>query len=179
VTGAGAGRPAVKVFNFDLFGNDKGVFPNVRDRLTPLNVATFDGAAPANEGGVTVATGDPYAAAGGFSNILVNPRAGGGQVQIFSLEQHHPVGQKDVATSGVSRPHDYEPGAPRMAMPARPLALGSHRAVDVGTLSTWTGAQVLVVPRAGGAVRLWQADDHGVLSPKSTLKAKGTGVSGI
>ncbi|MEY2441387.1 MAG: hypothetical protein QOJ46_813, partial [bacterium] len=180
VTGAGPGsRPTVKVFNFDLFGNVNGKFPDVRKRLAPLEVAAFDGSAPADRGGVTVATGNPYAARGGFSDVLVAPRSGRGGVRIFAIAQHHDAGEKDVALSGVARPHDYDPDADRMAMALGRLRLASG-AVDVGALSTWTGAQLLVVPRGGGAASLWAAKGKSTrLQRVKTLKARGTGVSGI
>jgi FtsP/CotA-like multicopper oxidase with cupredoxin domain len=180
VTGAGpGGRPTVKVFNFDLFGNAKGKFPDIRKRLAPLEVAAFDGAGPAYRGGVSVATGNPYAARGGFFDVLVAPRSGRGAVRIFAIQQHHEPGEKDVSLSGVARPHDYDPAADRMAMPIGRLRTASGP-VDLGALSTWTGAQLLVVPRAGGPASLWAAKGKSTrLKRVKTLKARGTGVSGI
>jgi hypothetical protein len=58
---------------------------------------------------------------------------------------------------------------------------------DVGTLSTSTGAQLLVVPRAGGAVSVWESKKkilprtgkRTTIKHKKTLSAEGSGVSGI
>jgi FtsP/CotA-like multicopper oxidase with cupredoxin domain len=180
VTGAGpGGPPTVKVFNFDLFGNRQGTFPDIRKRLAPLEVAAFDGSGSADRGGVTVATGDPYAARGGFSDVLVAPRSGRGSVRIFAIHQHHDPAEKDVALSGVARPHDYDPDADRMAMPLGRLRLESGP-VSVGALSTWTGAQLVVAPRAGGRASLWAAQGKSLrLSRVKTLDASGTAASGI
>ena len=105
VAGAGpGGPPTVRVFNFDLFGDADGNFPDIRAKLDPLAVATFAGAPGAERGGVDVATADPYAASGGFSNVLVTPRSGGGKTQIFTIGQSHGHGMVDVSTSGVARP---------------------------------------------------------------------------
>jgi len=186
VTGSGSGGPpTVHVYDFDLFGNDQGVFPDVRRHLTPIDVANFGGADPRYTGGVAVVTANPYAPSGGFSNIVVTPRSGDGNPRIFTIHQADMMGKVDVAASGVMRPHDYQPGARRVATPAWPiLGVGPHAPIDVSPLSTWTGAQLLTIPRAGGHLAVWSAVNvpgtirytwH--LTPLGTQS--GTGVAGI
>lgn len=188
VTGAGPGalgEPKVKVYNFDLFGGANGAFPDVRRELIAEEVVSFDGAGPSSVG-VRVATGNPYAASGGFSNVLVTPLSAGPKVGIFTIAQamDHAHGG-DLAASGVTRPHDYQPTTKRTARRVDEVQLDA--AADVATLSTATGAQLLVVPRAGGPLRLWEskarrlpkAGKPSTIKRGKALQAQGRGVSGI
>lgn len=189
VTGAGPGaldEPKVNVYNFDLFGYAGERFPNVRARLTPEPVVQFDGAGP-RSAGVAVATGNPYAGSGGFSNVLVTPLSGDATVRIFAIAQEHDEHEHggEFAASGVTRPHDYQPTADRMATRVDEVALGEP--ADVATLSTPNGARLLVVPRAGGAVTPWEsrrkilpkAGEPSTIVRGRPLGAVGRRVSGI
>ena len=188
VTGAGPGalaKPKVNVYNFDLFGDARGRFQDIRKKLTPKRVVRLDGAGR-RSGGVSVTTGNPYAGSGGFSNVLVTPLSGRARVRIFAIHQQptHMHGA-DVSASGVARPHDYQPTTKRMAMRVDEVDVG--RDVDVATLSTPTGARLLVVARGGGAVSVWGSrkkilPKHGHRSSialRKLLPASGAGVSGI
>ena len=186
VTGSGpGGPPIVHLYNFDLFGNDQAVFPDVRHHLAPLEVlGNFNGADARDTGGVTVATANPYAASGGFSNVVVTPRSGRANPRIFTIHQTDMLGKIDVSASGVMRPHDYEPAVPRTAMPASPVGiLGLHGPIDVSQLSTWTGADLLTIPRAGGHLSVWSAvripAGNAYRWSVTTLGIRGTGVAGI
>jgi FtsP/CotA-like multicopper oxidase with cupredoxin domain len=205
VTGAGPGKlahPKVNVYNFDLFGDAHGNFPDVRSKLKPKRVAQFDGA-ESRSTGVSVATGNPYAGSGGFSNILTTPLSGEAKVQIFTIQQemgpandsdvsasgtrpHDEHGHgSDVSDSGATRPHNYQPTTTRTAQRIDEVKLDMP--ADVATLSTPTGAQLLVVARKGGAVSLWEstrkilpkAHQHTTIKRTRTLEAQGRRVSGI
>jgi hypothetical protein len=189
VTGAGPGKlaaPKVNGYNFDLFGRAASrSFPDVRKRLHPKRVVAFDGAR-SHSTGVAVATGNPYAASGGFSNVLTTPTSGTSRLRIFTIAQkmEHMHGS-DFSVSGVTRPHDYQPTSPRTARRVDEVSLGEP--ADVTAISTQTGARLLVVARAGGAVAQW-ASKLGILPKpgqrttiklKKELPASGSRVSGI
>ncbi|MEA2372415.1 MAG: hypothetical protein QOH12_2809 [Solirubrobacteraceae bacterium] len=186
VTGSGpGGPPIVHVYNFDLFGDVNGVFPDVRSHLAELDVTkNFNGADARYAGGVSVATANPYAATGGFSNVVVTPRSGHANPRIFTIHQTDMMGQIDVSASGVMRPHDYEPVAPRSAMSAPEIRnVGAHGPLEVSQLSTFTGAQLLTIPRAGGHLSLWSAAKiPGTTNYRWRVKrlvTQGTGIAGI
>lgn len=182
VTGAGAGGPpTVNVYAFDLFGDDEGRFPDVRKRLTPLRVGSFDGAARGHDGGVAVAVGNPYARAGGFSNVLVTPLDGRGELRTFDVRQHGSGhGPENVGTSGVARPHDYRPDAERMAELVEVVDLGTNGPAVVAARSELDGARVLVVPRRGGDVVEWSAPTAArKLRRTESTGHFGTGVGGM
>ena len=189
VTGAGPGElaaPKVNVYNFDLFGQAASrSFPDVRKTLHPKRVVAFDGAR-SRSAGVAVATGNPYAASGGFSNVLTTPTSGKSRLRIFTIAQRmeHMHGS-EFSVSGVTRPHDYQPTSDRTAQRVDEVSLGEP--ADVTAISTPTGARLLVVPRAGGVVGQW-ASKLGILpkpghrttiKPGKELPASGSRVSGI
>jgi hypothetical protein len=160
VTGAGSGAlatPKVNVYNFDLFGDARGTFPDVRAKLEPKRVVSFDGSG-STAAGVSVATGNPYAGSGGFSNVLVTSQSGDAAVAVFAIHQvmDHAEHGADVAASGIVRPHDYEPTAAREATRVDELNLGIP--ADVTTLSTPTGARLLIAPRDGGHITPWESE---------------------
>ena len=189
VTGAGPGEldaPKVNVYNFDLFGRAASrSFPDVRKTLHPKRVVAFDGAR-SRSAGIAVATANPYAAPGGFSNVLTTPTSGRSRLRIFTIAQKlaHMHGS-DFAVSGVTRPHNYQPTTARTAHRVDEVSLGGP--ADVAAISTPTGARLLVVPRAGGVVGQW-ASKLGLLPKpghrttiklKKELRASGSRVSGI
>ncbi len=91
----------------------------------------------------------------------------------------------EFVASGGTRPHDYQPTTARTACRIDEVSLGEP--ADVTAISTPTGARLLVVPRAGGAVEHW-ASKLGLL-PKpgqpttikltKKLRASSSRVSGI
>jgi FtsP/CotA-like multicopper oxidase with cupredoxin domain len=183
VTGAGAGgAPTVNVYNFDLFGDADGRFPDARESLDPLKVASFDGADVEYDGGVSVATGYPFAASGGFATVLVTTSSGPSVLNAFTIGTHrHEV---NVSASGVHRPHEYLPGAKRAATLVQSVPLGTDPALQsgaiTGALSTPTGALLVVAPATGGAVSLWGVGGPGApITKLSTLPIEGVSVSAI
>jgi len=180
VTGAGPGtRPTVKMFNFDLFGDAEGQeMPDLHKALKPLEVIAFDAAPAAYRGGIQVATGYPFAAEGKFANVLATTLAGPARMAVYELGPHHH--EVDVSPSGVMRPHDYEPAAPRMATTVQKLDLGIAGGATAGAVSTLTGAQVLVAPVGGGRLTQWGVPGRAKkLAKQRTLRVKGSAVSGI
>jgi hypothetical protein len=154
VTGSGGGgAPEIKLWNFDLFGDDEGNMPDIRSELEPIEVAAWEGAPEGYEGGVAVATGWPNARAGGFATILVTTTDGPARLSEFSVADHA-HDDSDVAVSGVARPHAYDPSAPRTATLIRSHDLGYGSGAYLAAVSTPTGALYAVVPADGGPVTI-------------------------
>jgi FtsP/CotA-like multicopper oxidase with cupredoxin domain len=183
LTGAGAGgRPTVKMFNFDLFGDADGRFPDVRHTLEPLEVASFDGADADDDGGISVSTGYPFAAAGGFATVLVTTASGPASLNAYALTRgdHHSV---NVAASGTVRPHAYQPGSPRTPTLLQHVQLSTDPALQrgavTGALSTPTGALLVVAPADGGPLSTWGVDADGTIGQLANLAIDGVSVSAI
>jgi FtsP/CotA-like multicopper oxidase with cupredoxin domain len=183
ITGAGRGRrPTVNMYNFDLFGDAEGRMPDLHAPLKPLRVIAFDAAPPTYRGGISVATGYPFAAEGKFADVLATTLSGRARMGIYELAPHdHMV---DVSPSGVMRPHEYQPDAPRMATERQTVDLGVVKNLGAGAVagavSTLDGAQIIVAPRAGGQLSLWGiAKGPLKVSRLRSLPVKGSRVSGI
>ena len=176
ITGAGpGGPPTVKVYNVDLFGDADAVMPDSRASITPVEVASFDGADPASRSGVSVATGYPFASGGGYATVIVAPLGGSSLVRLFTVGPHD-HDQVDVAASGVARPHGYSPDAARSVTEAATVDVGSDPSLRDGlraaAVSTVTGAHLVTAPAAGGPVVLWELGVAGAApTPLSTLAA--------
>jgi hypothetical protein len=176
VTGAGpGGPPTAKIFNFDLFGTGNGNMPDVRHHLQPLEVASFLGADSAQLGGITVSTGYPFAAAGGFATIITSTSSGNGSLGFYKVMSH----DTEFSASGVTLAHDYQPGGPRHVMPVQSLSLAADAkfadGVSASALSTWTGANLVIAPAHGGPVSLWSLAASGQgFAPSSTLPVEGS-----
>jgi FtsP/CotA-like multicopper oxidase with cupredoxin domain len=165
ITGAGpGGAPTVKMFNFDLFGDANGRFPDTRSALVPIEVGSFAGAAPGYRGGVAVATGYPFALDGGFATVLVTTLTGSARLRAFEMMTGHDHGG-GVSVSGVMEPHDYRPDAPAHAMLRQTVDLGARPAFRggavVAVLSDPDSATVLVAPAQGGTITRWRARKRG------------------
>jgi hypothetical protein len=176
LTGAGpGGPPTVKLYNFDLFGDGNGTMPDVRQRLHPLEVANFLGADDAYRGGITVSTGYPFAATGGFATIITSTSSGGGNVGFFKVMSH----DVEVSASGVFLAHSYHPDGPRHVALFQSLSLANDpklaEGASVSALSTWTGASLAVAPVRGGPVSLWSLGAGGQgFAPSATLAVEGS-----
>lgn len=173
LTAPGPGMaPTVSMYNFDLFGDAAGNVPDSHATLTPLRVASFDGADPTYTGGLTVATGYPYAAEGGFATVLTTTSSGPARLGAFSLgvtpqgAGHAGHGGPDeVSVSGTAKPHAYDAAAPRTALPRQVVDLAAAvpalgAGASAASLSNPTGATVLVVPVGGGPVTRWAVPDR-------------------
>jgi hypothetical protein len=178
VTGAGpGGPPTVNVYNFDLFGDANGSFPDVHARVDPLLVKSFAGAQPDDRGGVTVATSNPFAVRGGFSDVLV---ASSSALRVFRIGSHSEHDTQDVAASGVMRPHDYEPGGERMATEVDKVALDVSGVAVVGAVSTTERGVILVAGRRGGPIQRFASDAAGRrLKSIGIVRVNAFGVAGI
>jgi hypothetical protein len=182
-TAAGPGRrPTVKMYNFDLFGDASGRMPKTHARLTPLEVASFDGAARGYRGGVTVTTGYPFALDGGFATVLVTTSSGPARMNAYTVSEHQHGPQ--VAPSGAMKPHSYEPGAPRVVTLRQAVDLGTDRAFRSGAItasvSNTANAMLLIAPRHGGRLTGWEASGRGEdLAPVGYQSVAGDGVAGM
>jgi len=85
---------------------------------------------------------------------------------------------QDVAASGVVRPHDYEPGAQRMATERDAIDVDGFPAV--GAVGTTQAAVIYVAGRDGGPLRAFAADAAGRrLVRRLAARERVDGVSGL
>jgi FtsP/CotA-like multicopper oxidase with cupredoxin domain len=186
-TAAGPGRrPQVRMYNVNLFGNAEGEFPPVHEHLEPLPVATFDAADANYLGGLSITTGYPFAAKGGFANVITSTLRGPAQVTVHTmgLEGHHDHGSA-VSPTGVHRAVPYFAGAPRHAHRVASLDLSVSQpafasGAVVGMVSTKTGAVLVAVPSGGGTATRWtvNSENDGFENPEP-LGVSGNFVSGM
>lgn len=180
LTAAGpGGRPTVNMYNVDLFGDGRGVMPDVRSSLTPLKVASFDGAAAGYRGGVAVATGYPFALDGGFATILVTTLDGRVRLSAFTVESPH---GSHVSISGVMMPYSYEAAAPRYVALRQSVDLagkpGFGDGATVASLSNADSATVIVAPAGGGRPVLLAARASGAdLEPRGRLDLRARAIA--
>jgi hypothetical protein len=146
----------------------------VRHHLRPLEVAGFLGADDAYRGGITVSTGYPFAATGGFATIITSTSAGAGNVAFYKVMAH----DMEVSASGVVRAHSYQPDGPRHVALFQALSLAADpklaAGVSASAVSTWTGASLAIAPTHGGPVDLWSLAAGGQgFAPSATLAVEG------
>jgi len=172
--------PTVRVFNFDLFGDAEGNFPNIQMRLTPLRVASFLAGPASYRGGLDVAAGYVYARRGGFAQLVTVPRAGRVDVRTWDAMSHEHM-PENVSPSGVARPMEYDPAAPRHFMQSARLRMdGMVAGADVAATSTSAAARITVAPAAGGRLRTVLPVGAGVtLRQAGDLPVAGDNVGGM
>lgn len=169
-TAPGPGRPAdVRMYNYDLFGDAAGNFPDLHESLAPLRrqVATFDGAEAGYTGGLSITTGYPRAERGGFASLVTSTLTGPAEVRLFTVAAHSHGGGM-VSASGVHKAVAYSPDAMRMATLLGVTHLdkqvtGFDDGAIAGVYSTVNGAVLVTAPPgAPGAVVTWKIDEKGV-----------------
>lgn len=163
ITGAGPGRAAVvKAFNFDLFGDSKGNFPDVQSVLKPIEVSSFLFGPDGYGGGVNVDTGYPFAADGGFASIIASSasqyRDKPNRVSLYSMMGDDHMGPGMVSMTGVSWAHAYDPAAKLMVHQQQDIPTAAP--LTATAASTPSDARVILFGkgREGG---IYQADGPG------------------
>jgi len=184
ITGAGpGGPPKVDVYNFDLFGDANGNMPDLgaTGALKPLRVAEVLAGQPTDTGGVAVATGYPFAQNGGFASVVATPLAGPVVARTYTLGSHDNM--HTISASGVFLAEDYEPGTPRALSDGPALDLRADAALGDGgraaLVSTPNGADLVIAPTAGGAIRRWTVGADGAFAPAAPMAATGATVAAM
>ncbi|HTU14223.1 MAG TPA: multicopper oxidase domain-containing protein [Solirubrobacterales bacterium] len=182
ITGAGPGGPAlVKAFNFDLFGDSKGNFPDVQSKLDPIEVSSFLFGPEGYGGGVNVDAGYPFAADGGFASIIASSageyRRMKNQVTVYSMMGDDHMGPSMVSMTGVSWAHSYDPAAKLMVHERQTIPTDTP--LTATAVSTPSDARVVIFGKRG-AGGIYQADGPGTrLKRTGNAPAAATSAGGI